>query len=375
MLRQNHDLPGSPHRVTVLRFGAPGGQERSDRGIEPGTGRKAYLQAGLHADEFPGMLVLRTLAEHLSEAEARGAVHGEILLVPQANPIGLAQTETSFLSGRLESGTGENFNRDYPDLSDLGSLPLGPDPASNIETIRTAMSTRLAAMQPEGALAHLRHTLLTLAHDADLVLDLHADNEAEPHMYVGPALWPAAEDIAAAIDARAVLLSEVSGGQPFDEACSSPWWALAASHPDLPIPPACLAATLELGSNDDVDPERAADQAMALLRMLAGRGFVDGPSGQPPLSCSATPLTAMAQLRSPVTGLVAYHRRLGDRVGKGDVVATVIDPLGEETELRAETDGRLFARHSQPYAWPGRVLGKIAGEVPLESRTGNLLSD
>jgi len=363
MLRENYDLPGSPHHLTVLRFGAAR------------TGRKAYLQAGLHADEFPGMLVLRILAGYLAEAEARGGVPGEILLVPQANPIGLAQTETSFLCGRLESGSGENFNRDYADLSDLGTLSLGPDATANIATIRAAMSARLAAMRPEGALAHLRHRLLTLAHDADLVLDLHADNEAEPHMYVGPALWPEAEDIAAAIDARAVLLSEVSGGHPFDEACSSPWWALAAQNPVLPIPPACLAATLELGSNDDVDPERATDQATALLRMLQARGFVDGSGGHPRLSCRATALTAMAQLRSPVTGLVVYRRRLGDMVREGDLVATVIDPLGDETELLAETDGRLFARHSQPYAWPGRVIGKIAGEVPLDSRKGNLLSD
>lgn len=363
MLRETYDLPGSPHRLTVLRFGVAG------------TGPKAYLQAGVHADELPGMLVLRNLAGHLAEAETRGAVHGEIVLVPQANPIGLAQTETGFLFGRLENGTGENFNRNYADLSDLGSLSLGPDAATNVTTIRAAMSERLAAMRPDGPVAALRHRLLTLAHDADLVLDLHADNEAEPHMYVGPALWPAAEDIAAAIDSRAVLLAEVSGGSPFDEACSSPWWTLAANHPGFPIPPACLAATLELGSNDDVDLERATDQATALLRMLGGRGFVAGAGGHPRLSCRATAATAMAQVRSPVTGLVAYRRRLGDLVRKGDLVATVIDPLGEETELLAETDGRLFARHSQPYAWPGRVIGKIAGEVPLASRTGNLLSD
>ena len=57
---------------------------------------------------------------------------------------------------------------------------------------------------------------------------------------------------------------------------------------------------------------------------------------------SATALTAMAQVRSPVAGLVVYDRRLGDRVRKGDLVATVIGPLGDETvRLRAWIDPRL----------------------------------
>ncbi|MTH33993.1 peptidase M14 [Paracoccus limosus] len=361
MARESHAIaPGL--ELSVLCFG-------------PSGGRKAYLQAGLHADEFPGMLVLRALARRLAEAEARGLLRAEIVLVPQANPIGLTQTGTGFLFGRFETGSGENFNRCYPDLSDLGPLELGADAAANVATIRAAMGRALAAMQPEGALDRLRHRLLLLAHDADLVLDLHADNQAEPHIYVGPALWPEAQDIAAAIDARAVLLAEVSGGNPFDEACSGPWWALAARHPEAVIPPACLAATLEMGSNDDVDPARAEDQAAALLRVLEGRGLVEGPGGQPRLGCEATPLEAMAQLKSPVTGLVAYHCRLGDSLREGDLVATVIDPLGEETELRAETSGRLFARHSQPYAWPGRVIGKIAGAHPLSHRKRLLLTD
>ena len=168
-------------------------------------------------------------------------------------------------------------------------------------------------MQPDGALAHLRHRLLTLAHDADLVLDLHADNEAEPHVR-RPGAVAGSRGHRRGDRCAAVLLSEVSGGHPFDEACASPWWVLAANHPVLPIPPACLAATLELGSNDDVDLERAADQATALLRMLQARGFVAGSGGHPRLSCRATALTAMAQLRSPVPGLVAYRRRLGDVV-------------------------------------------------------------
>lgn len=365
MERIIHDLPGVSGGLSVMRFGPPVAV----------SGRKAYLQAGLHADEFPGMLVLHILTRLLTEAEARGRLTGEVMLVPQANPIGLTQTSTGFLSGRFETVSGQNFNRGYADLSDLGPLNLGSDAAANVVTIRAAMGARLNAMQPQGALDSLRHRLLTLAHDADLVLDLHADNQAEPHLYIGPALWPEAQDIAAAIDARAVLLAEISGGHPFDEACSGPWWTLAARYPDAVIPPACLATTLEMGSNDDVDPARAESQAAALLRVLEGRGFVDGPGGQGSLTCEATPLDAMAQIKSPVAGLVAYHGRLGDTVRRGDLLATVIDPLGGETELRAETSGRLFARHSQPYAWPGRVLGKIAGAEPLETRKANLLAD
>ncbi|OYY09383.1 MAG: hypothetical protein B7Y70_10275, partial [Rhizobiales bacterium 35-68-8] len=69
---------GAPS-VTVLRFGTPGARP------------KAYLQAGLHADEFPGMLALRHLAAELAVADAEGRITGEVVVVPQANPVGLTQ--------------------------------------------------------------------------------------------------------------------------------------------------------------------------------------------------------------------------------------------------------------------------------------------
>ena len=81
------------------------------------------------------------------------------------------------------------------------------------------------------------------------------------------------------------------------------------------------------------------------------------------------------QGQAPVLGLVAYRRRLGDSVRAGEVVAEIINPLGETVEVLAETDGLLFARHSQPYAWRGKVIGKIAGATPLPERTGHLLTD
>lgn len=360
---------GAPPRgVTVFRFGQAGARP------------KAYLQAGLHADEFPGMLVLRHLAADLAEAEKRGEILGEIVLVPQANPIGLAQHENGFLQGRFEAASGRNFNRDYPDLAleAAGALDgkLGADAGANIATIRAAMGAALARIDPPDELAALRKTLMGLAYDADIVLDLHADNEALLHMYLGTPLWPDAADLAAEIDARAVLLAEVSGGHPFDEACGGPWWELAKRFPGAAIPPACLSATLELRSNDDVDDGLARRDAAALLRVLRRRGLVKGEVGPlPRLLCEATPLEAMQQVRAPAEGLVNYRARLGDQVRAGEVIAEIIDPLGEVTAVSATTDGLLFARHSQKYAWSGKVIGKVAGAVPLPERTGLLLTE
>ncbi|MEE4301446.1 MAG: succinylglutamate desuccinylase/aspartoacylase family protein [Pseudomonadales bacterium] len=354
--------------VRVLRFGTPGARP------------KAYLQAGLHAGELPGMLVLRELARRLAEAAARGALIGEVILVPMANPIGLAQRRFGVLQGRFEEVSGENFNRGWPDVTEAvvwridGSLVM--DPASNVATIRSAISAEAAAIDAQRPVDRLRRGLFSLACDADLVLDLHADDEALVHLYTGPALWPRAEPLAAELDARAVLLCEASGGGPFDEACSAPWWALAPRFPGLPIPPACFAATVELRSNNEVEQRLVEDDAAALERFLRHEGVVAGEvRAAPRLLCEATQLTAMQQLRAPAEGVVIYRARLGDRVRRGEVVASLVDPLGDSVDVCAETEGVLFARHDQRYAWPGKVIGKIAGSEVLPERTGNLLTD
>lgn len=355
--------PGTRREVEVWRFG------------EPGARPKAYLQAGLHADELPGMLVLKRLAERLADAD----IAGEVVIVPVANPIGLAQQVGGYLRGRYEENTAGNFNRDYADLAEPVAAAvagrLGADAAANVAAIRAAMGEALAALAPVGELAVLRHRLLALAHDADIVLDLHADNEAVLHLYTGTPLWPDAADLAADLGAPVVLLAEVSGGNPFDEACSGPWWALARRFPDAAVPAACLAATVELRSNNAVDAGLVEADAAALLRFLTRRGVVRGSVAAPGEACAATPLAAMQQVIAPVAGIVVYAAALGARVEAGEVVARIVDPLGASVEVAARTSGVLFARHDQPVAWPGKVIGKIAGTAPLPERRGRLLTD
>lgn len=353
---------GIARRIEVLRFGR--------RGARP----LAYLQAGLHADELPGMLALRELTACLAGEE----IVGEVVVVPACNPVGLSQHPHGLLTGRYEATGGENFNRGWPDPADAVAARvagrLGGDAAANVALIRAALAEEVALLPEATEMEGLRKALYGLAHGADYVLDLHADNEAVVHLYIGDPLWPEAADLAAEIGAQAVLLAEVSGGHPFDEAVSGPWWALARAFPQAAIPPAAFACTVELRCNNTVEEDIARADAAALLRFLRRRGVVAGPVGPlPPLPAQATPLDGMQQLKAPVAGLVVYHAGLGEQVAAGALVAEILDPLGGRAAVRAETSGVLFARHEQRWAWEGRVIGKIAGPVPLADRVGTTL--
>jgi len=362
-------IAGNEHTLKFHRFG-------------PADARpKVYLQAGLHADELPGQLVLRLLKERLEEAAARGEILGQIVLVPVANPIGLRQIEGGYMQGRVEKETGRNFNRGFPDLAALARKRVvgrfdTEDETANTAKIRKGMLKGLAAIETDDAFERLQIALLSEACDADIVLDLHADNEALLHLYTQTTSWPEAQDLAAELDARAVLLTDISGGEPFDETCSRPWHTLKEKQPDAAIPFGCFSATVELRSNNDVSMTAARDDARALFRFLTRRGVIAGKVGDiPRLLCEATDLRAMQQVKAPCEGVIDYKLRLGDRVREGDVIAEIIPQDGDIAEVRATTEGILFARHDQTWAWEGKVIGKVAGHEPLEDRQGKLLTD
>ncbi len=361
--------PGTARQLQVYRYGQAGARP------------KVYLQAGLHADELPGMLALHHLLATLDQDQLAGRITGEIVVVPVANPIGLSQTVNTTLLGRYEIGSGSNFNRDYPDLAELVGDGLGdrlgPDPTANVAAIRAAMTAALADMKTESELAFLRLTLLRLSHDADYVLDLHADTDAELHLYMGPALWPdAGEQLAGDMAATVTLLAEVSGGNPFDEAVSGPWWALAKRFPDHPIPSGCFAATVELRGANLIEDELAASDAAGLHRFLQRRGAIAGDPGPlPDRIHPATPLAGLEPIKAPVPGLIVYRVPLGAVVTPGTVIAEMVNPTGGRTPVVCRSAGRVFARTEQRFTRPGHRVAKIASATALAERTGKLLGD
>jgi hypothetical protein len=348
------------------------------------AGRKAYLQAGLHADEAPGFVVMHHLIDLFDRADAENKIDGQIVLVPLANPIGVSQWRDEALQGRFDFFNHINFNRQYPDIStqiaEQVKERLGSSAAENVARIRRVAGKILGAISPPDEAAALKHQLLLLSFDADIVLDLHCDYQALMHVYLGTPLWPDAKDLSAQLGAEVTLLAADSGVTPYDEACSRIWWQLARKFPHHPIPSACLAATVELRGMADVSHARAQQDAQNIFWFLQRRGFVKGTAPEiPPLLNEATPLRAVEHLKATAPGVVVFFKVPGDRVDKGEVVAEIVNPVADGTlnritPLKSAVSGIIFSINTDRYARPGRILVKIAGKEPIKEKGEDLLS-
>jgi hypothetical protein len=373
MQRRDHLLPsaalGTQHTLTSFHYGTPG------------AGEKIYVQASLHADELPGMLVAHHLRQRLAALDAQDALRGEVVVVPVANPIGVSQRLLHLPLGRFDLPTGENFNRHYPALLDAVWQRVEPqlsgDAAVNTQCVRAALREAVAALNTDTELEAWRTRLLALACDADVVLDLHCDSDAVMHLYTGTPLWPACQPLARILGAHATLLATESGDHPFDEACSQIWWELAAkAGPARPIPLGCLSVTVELRGTADIDHALAAKDADGLVEFLRHRGVVVDrpPSELPALINDGTPLAGSLEVRTPASGVVVWRRTPGERVAHGDVVCEVVDPIsGTATPIASEADGVMYARDTIRFAHAGDRLAKVAGRHAV--RTGKLLGD
>ena len=364
-----------------LLRGSPSGTQRSLLSLHFGpahSGRQALLQCALHADEIPPLLVGHHLRRRLAALEAAGQLTHEVVLVPAANPIGLSQHLWGRHQGRFEVNSGHNFNRHYPDLAAAAAERvegrLTDDARTNTRLLRAALHAALAARSVETELQSLRHTLLDLAIDADVVLDLHCDNQAVMHLYTTPHHVEVTRDLGRCLQAPLALIAEESGDFPFDESCSMVWSKLQALLPASSVELACFAATVEHRGESDVTHALAAQDAEGLLRFLARQGFIDGDLGDPePFECSLRPLAGSLPLNAPHAGVVVYHVEPGAEVKAGQAMVEVIDPIGgESTLLRSPVDGLFYAREQQRWAQAGQKLARVAGFEA--KRTGKLLS-
>jgi hypothetical protein len=363
-------MPGTQRQLRVFSFG------------DPGARPKAYLQAGLHADEPAGMMILRELCKLLAAAEEAGEIKGEITVVPMANPLGADQALNSAVMGRFELRTGANFNRSWPDLvtglADSVRKRIGKDTEENVELVRRELKRRIAGLQAESPIMAQRIALARRAYDADLVVDLHCDDEALSYMMAPDELWDEAKRFAADVGVHSLQPNgESNGAHCFDECFLEPWQALRQDFGDR-VPLACHAFTFEMGGVLDVDPKQATRYAQGFFRYLRRVGCVDGsaPKYRPN---GLNEFRAFEMLDSPAGGLLLYRQQLGEWVAPGDVLAEIVDPTApdldtEPTMIKASMKGCVVSRRLSRQVAFGDFVVMLAGhERPASGKSKSLL--
>jgi predicted deacylase len=355
---------GTSRQVSSFHFGE----------LHTGKGwpQKVYIQASLHADEIPGMLVSHYLRGLLTKAEAEQRLHGEIVLVPVANPIGISQSLLQQPIGRFELASGENFNRHYlspgKTLAERLTGRLGQDEAANKQLIRTELGELLATATPATELESLRLTLHRLAHDADLVIDLHCEWEGLMHIYAARGQWERVEALAQHLACPVSLLADYYGNVPFDEAIFMPWQELRRHFPEHPIPYDSVAVTVELRGQQDVTAELAQQDASAIYAYLVHAGLIEDEISPPAtLPYPPTPLEGSETMTAPTYGVLVLRLPLGSWVKEGELIADIVDPVaGRTTPVHSSTEGLLYATVRNRYVMTGDSVAKVAGKTIRE---------
>jgi hypothetical protein len=339
------DSEGVAYQFPVFRF------EGKDKAAP-----SAYLQAALHAGELPGVVAIDALMPMLAKAEAEGSIKGLITIVPWANPIGRAQYHFGEHQGRFNLGTRTNFNRSFP-------LLAAPD----------------ARLLPDASLGgadrRLKNRLVQLSLGNDIVLDLHCDDEGLAYLYIHTSLWPHMADCAAAMGAEAVVLWSEDDTGTFEGASIMPYQNVPASVARLERR---VVTTVEYRGMLDVDGPLAASDAEGLYRLLVTRGVIQDSSVPKfeTFSGPVVPLENIDMMPSPRAGAILYDVTPGDRVKKGDRLATIVHAPGEDggrTEVFAPQSGFILTRRSRRIIRAGEDLLKLAGDKKSgDARSGTL---
>ena len=367
------DSPGKTTELIYFRIG-PANAEK-----------KVYLQAALHADEQPGIMVLHHLLDLLKAADQVGELSAQFVLFPMVNPLGMGDIEFGQHQGRYDRDTGINHNRQWPELysavdQSLGER-LGSDEKENIRLVRKAVANWLEDYPQVKARDQWRHAVMSEAHDADYVFDLHCDDESLLYIYTVPQQQETMQVLANYTGAVATLLAEDGGGNSFDEIWPAIWIKLVKEYPDKAVPMMRASCTLEYrGQIDTFDALNSRD-AENLYGYFQAEGLIGGEAkGNPIEAPVATDLRAMEIIRAEHAGLVAYCVELGEEVSKGQKIADLIPLDGEQafvgrTPVIAGTSGIILSRNTNKYVWRDAGITKIVGSEILESRGEFLLED
>lgn len=331
---------------------------------------RVYVQANVHGAEVQGNAViyqLMTLLEHYD-------VQGDIVFAPLANPLGINQKSGEFTLGRFDPITGVNWNREYLDHKvDLVSWYQEHQHLDDLELFgayREYLVNLCQAKleQPWGITTghRLAVSLQSLAHQADIVLDLHTGPKSCKHLYCPEYDMTSARFFSIPYS----LIIPNSFGGAMDEAAFCPWWQLTVHASakgrifDVPV----AAFTLELASQERIDMDDALEDAMGILAYLSHRGVIAEkvePKVMPRFGCY---LKDYKKFHAPQSGMVEYKANVGEVLPAGKTLVNMLrlDRYGEVgafTSLSLPQDSVPILHFASASVHQGTELYKVMTNV------------
>ena len=341
--------------LTVPVYRIKGSQQGSQQGSEQGP--SVYIQANMHGAEVQGNAVIFQLLEQLKHIELKG----DITLVPYANPVGCNHKNGEYTLGRFDPITGVNWNRMYH----FDEAVIAPFAQQNIDASEKEIKARFQQSQIDQIEQKLDHNiwglttgqriayqLQRMAHQADLVLDLHTGPISSKHLYCPEYAMASASyfDIPHTI----FIPNEFDGAM--DEATFCPWWSLQQTYKKLGrnfvMGEGAFAKesfTVELGTQEQIDLAVAHEDALGILSYLQHKGVIgnnceqeaqqqdsQSQNFQPQdMTRYACYLKDYKALYSPMGGMIDYLAEFGKPLAAGEPLARILrmDNYGDGNPL------------------------------------------
>ena len=294
-------------------------------------GPKVYIQSSIHGAEVQGNVVIY----HLIKALQKAPLQGEVILVPNCNPVGSNLKSGEYTLGRFDPVNGQNWNRAYhydQDLLDSFLARIQPDTDIDVlksefrEHIKQGIDQVLAREWGVGLAQQLNLKLQRFAFDADIVLDLHNGPVSTRHIYVPEY----ARASASYFNIPHVILIPNQFAGALDEATFCPWWylqeRLQQRWPERDWQFDIEAFTVEMGSQEVIDFATGEQDARSILSYLSAKGCFTSPVEMPKdMLRYGVYLRDYRVMYSEFGGIVEYLAKPGQRLKQGELMARVLN--------------------------------------------------
>ena len=353
--------PGSPMFILKHVF---------DGGVNT---KSAYIQAGMHANEQPSLLVANHLLKLLARLDSESKILGRVVVTPYANPIGLAQKVLGEFPGRFYLQDGTNFNRSFPAIDDgiRNAVSARSYSRNDIGAFKELFQFEITKVKAVDPAAFLKKTLLQEAFKHDVVIDLHCANKSVLFVVGKSKHASRVLALAQSVCARAVVLEERLAGSPIDESFDSAWETLRElglvdeEHQGF-------VAVIEHRGQADMMDDVAHEDAIGIIRFLAKEGLVQWNEDAEHAIDTDIPVYPFAgneHVYCEATGLIVFHKKPGEMVAKGDKYAEIVQLDSqldsERIPVLSNIDGMVIDTHRTQVVRAGQKIAWLAGHELL----------